>query len=59
MSLSDNKPLMRRQKGWIGFVRNYKKYINSGGYEKVKWGAGTLKPKEVVKTPMGKEIQRW
>jgi len=50
---------MRRQKGWIGFVRNYKKYINSGGYEKVKWGAGTLKPKEVVKTPMGKEIQRW
>ena len=59
MGLSDNKPLMRRQKGWIGFVRSYNKYINSGGYEKIKWGVGTLKPKEITKDSMGKEVQKW
>ena len=59
MGLSSKRPLMRRQKGWIGFVRSYKKYINSGGYENVEWGEGSLKPKSVSKDVMGKEIQKW
>ena len=49
-----NKALMRRQKGWIGFVRSYKTYINDGSYDEVKWGKGTKSPKDVTVDVMGK-----
>jgi len=50
---------MRRQKGWIGFVRNYKNYIENGSYDDMDWGEGTKKPKSVEKDAMGKEVQKW
>jgi hypothetical protein len=55
----ENKSVMRRQKGWIGFVRNYKNYIENGSYDEVKWGDRTLEPKEVTRDPMGKIIYKW
>ena len=50
---------MRRQKGWTGFVRSYRNYIENGGYDKVKWGNRTSNPKKITRTAMGKEIQQW
>jgi len=50
---------MRRQKGWIGFVRSYKNYIENGGYDEVEWGKGTKSPKEVTKDAMGKTIYKF
>ena len=55
----ENKPLLRRQKGWPGFVRSYKNYIENGFYDEVKWGKRTKEPKEETKDVMGKIIQRW
>jgi hypothetical protein len=55
---SKTSPL-RRQKGWIGFVRSYKNYITNGSYDSIKWGDRTSEPKEVTRTEMGKEIQKW
>jgi hypothetical protein len=54
-----NKPLMRRQKGWIGFVRSYKKYVEEGNYDNINWGEGTSKPKSEERDVMGKIIQKW
>lgn len=59
MDQRDKKPLMRRQKGWIGFVRSYKKYIESGNYDEIKWGEGTVKPKDVEVDHMGKKTYRF
>jgi hypothetical protein len=50
------KPLLRRQKGWKGFVQSYNNYIENGSYDDVKWGCGTKLPKSINKTPMGKVI---
>ena len=60
--MAANKPqkaLMRRQKGWIGFVRSYKNYIENGGYDDVRWGKGTKDPKEVTTDAMGKTIYKF
>lgn len=59
MALSDNNPVLRRQKGWKGFVRSYNNYIKNGSYDNVKWGKGTIKPKERTKDIMGKEIIKY
>lgn len=40
---------LRKQKGWIGFVRSYKEVTENGNWEKVDWGKGTKKPKKVEK----------
>jgi hypothetical protein len=50
---------MRRQKGWIGFVRSYKKYVEEGNYDNINWGEGTSKPKSEERDVMGKIIQKW
>ena len=55
----ENKALMRRSKGWKGFVRSYTNYITNGSYDKIKWGEGTKDPKSVTKDKMGKEVQVW
>ncbi len=55
----ENRPLLRRQKGWTGYVRSYRNYIENGSYDMMKWGEGTSKPKSVEVTPMGKIIQKW
>jgi len=55
----ENRPLMRRQKGWIGFVRSYKKYIEEGSYDEVDWGKRTKEPKSEERDKMGKIIQKW
>jgi len=55
----ENKPLLRRQKGWPGFVRSYKNYIENGHYDEVEWGDRTLEPKEVTVDKMGKKIYKW
>lgn len=59
MALSDNNPVLRRQKGWKGFVRSYNNYIANGSYDKMKWGKGTKEPKEVIVTTMGKQIIKY
>lgn len=54
----ENRPLMRNRKGWIGFVRDYSKWVASDGYEKIEWDEKS-KAKSVTKDVMGKEIQKW
>jgi hypothetical protein len=58
-----NKPqtkgLMRRSKGWIGFVRSYNNYIENGSYDKMTWGRGTKSPKDVSTDAMGKTIYKF
>lgn len=54
----ENRPTMRKQKGWIGYVRS--DYINNENHDKIDWTTGgTKKPKAVEKDIMGKEIQKW
>jgi hypothetical protein len=55
----ENRALMRRTKGWKGFVRSYNNYITNGSYDKVTWGNGSKKAKSIVKNVMGKEVQTW
>ena len=55
----ENRPLMRRQKGWIGYCRLDHAKLNEE-WQKVDWTTGgTKKAKEVTKDAMGKEIQKW
>jgi len=54
----ENRPLLRGRKGWIGFVRDYNKWLESDGYENIEWDK-TSKAKSVKKDLMGKEIQKW
>lgn len=35
--VKNKKPLMRRRKGWPGFVHGYNDWLKSKGYENVKW----------------------
>ena len=54
----ENRPTMRNQKGWIGYVRS--DYINNQNHDKIDWTTGgTQKPKAVEKDIMGKEVQKW
>lgn len=53
-SKPQTKGLMRRQKGWIGFVRSYNNYVENSSYDSMTWGKGTMKAKEVTKDEMGK-----
>ena len=55
----ENRALMRRTKGWTGFVRSYNNYIKNGSYDKMNWGTGSKKAKSVTKDKMGREIQIW
>jgi len=55
----ENRPLLRRTKGWKGFVRSYNNYIKNGSYDNMKWGKGSQEPKEITKDKMGKIIQKW
>ena len=54
----ENRPLMRRQKGWIGYVRSYKKYVDEGHYDDVTWGKRTKEPEYEIRDKMGKIIQK-
>lgn len=54
MALSSKNPVLRRQKGWIGFVRSYKNYIENGSYDDIKWDK-----KKAKKDVMGKEIIKY
>jgi hypothetical protein len=53
-----NKPqtkgLMRRRKGWIGFVRSYNNYIKNGSYDDLKWDSKLAKASSVTVDEMGK-----
>jgi hypothetical protein len=53
----ENRPLMRRQKGWIGYCRTH--HIYAQKHDDVNWGEGTKKPKDTSKDVMGKEVQKW
>lgn len=55
----ENKPLLRRMKGWTGFVRSYNNYIENGSYDTMEWGKGTKKPKTIETDKMGKVIMKW
>lgn len=46
------KPLLRRRKGWPGFVHGYKDWLASDGYEQVNWNKDPKDSgaKEVEKT---------
>ena len=37
---------LSKQKGWIGFVRDYRKYIETSSYDDIKWDKKS-KAKEV------------
>jgi hypothetical protein len=54
----ENRPLLRRQKGWPGFVHGYKKFIETVDWESIDWTNGE-KPKEESRDKMGKIIQKW
>lgn len=54
----ETKALMRRRKGWIGFVHDYNKWLASDGYENVEWDKKS-RAKSITKDVMGKEIQKW
>lgn len=56
---SSKGPILRRQKGWKGFVRSYNNYIENGSYDDMTWGVGTAKPKSREKDVMGKEIIKY
>lgn len=58
MPKKETKALMRRRKGWIGFVRDYNKWVQSHNYEDVEWDKKS-KAKSTTKDVMGKEIQVW
>jgi hypothetical protein len=57
---SSKDPVLRRQKGWYGFVHGYSKWIKAceeeGRWDNINWGGGTCKPKSVEKDAMGKQI---
>ena len=55
----ENKPMMRRTKGWKGFVRSYNNYIENGAYDDMEWSKKTMEPKEVTRDKMGKIIMKW
>jgi hypothetical protein len=55
----ENKALMRRTKGWKGWVMSYNNYIENGSYDDMDWGKGSMEPKSIIKDKMGKEIQKW
>jgi hypothetical protein len=39
MDREGNKGTMRhRQKGWIGYVRSFDKYLDDSFYDEIKWG---------------------
>lgn len=58
----ENKAVLRRRKGWKGFVWGYpewqKKVVETGLWDNMDWTNGK-KPKEVTHDKMGKEIQKW
>jgi hypothetical protein len=46
----ENKPLLRNQKGWRGYVRDFNNYCDA--YDDVEWNgtaSGSTKKKEVKK----------
>lgn len=60
-SKPQTKALMRRRKGWIGFVQGYTDWVKAcdkGAWDDIKWGNGQgTKGKEI--TAMGKTIYKF
>ena len=54
----ENRPTLRGRKGWIGFVRDYKKFTDTVDWDSMEWDKKS-KCKSVEKDSMGKEIQKW
>ena len=54
-SKPQTKALMRRRKGWVGFVRDYKKFTDTVDWDKIDWGTGSKAPKSVKTDAMGKK----
>lgn len=55
------KGLMRRRKGWIGFVQGYSAWVkacDNGAWDNIKWG-GKTGVKEVTKDVMGKTTYKF
>jgi len=46
---------LRKQKGWIGYVRDYRKYIDTGAYDDIEWNENT-KAQKVETNKNGKII---
>jgi hypothetical protein len=46
---------LSKQKGWIGFVRDYRKYIETGNYDDIKWDKKS-KAKKVEEKKNGRTI---
>ena len=55
----ENRPTLRGRKGWIGFVRDYKKFTDTVDWDSIEWDKKKSKCKSVEKDSMGKEIQKW
>ena len=58
MAKKETKALMRRRKGWIGFVRAYPEWVKSHNFEDLVWDEKS-KCKSTTTDVMGKEIQKW
>lgn len=54
---SSKAPVLRRQKGWYGFVHGYNKWLKAceeeGRWDNIEWD-GKSNAKEVTKDEMGK-----
>jgi hypothetical protein len=46
---------MRKQKGWIGYVRDYRKYIDTGNYDNIEWDKETS-AKKVEEKKDGRKV---
>jgi hypothetical protein len=40
---------LRKQKGWIGYVRSFNEYLDNGNYENIEWAEKTSARKVEVK----------
>ena len=54
----ENRPMMRRTKGWIGYVRSFNEYCDNGNYDDIDW-SDKPETKSVVTDHMGKKIYKF
>ena len=55
---SNNKPILRRQKGWYGFVHGYNDFIKNVDWDKIEFD-GKSGAKEKNTDVMGKTIYKY
>ena len=54
----ENRAVLRRRKGWFGFVHGYADYVKNVDWDSIKWDKKT-KAKEETRDKMGRIVQKW